>query len=94
MDTLCPVCGMHLDSAAWTDGLASFDICPCCGTQFGYDDCCGGDAAVRRAWYRQARKAWVAGGMRWWSSHKPPAGWDPVRQLAMVANAEPGVAPR
>jgi len=38
MCNLCPVCGFYLDQAAWVAELASFQICPCCGTQFGYDD--------------------------------------------------------
>ncbi len=90
MDTLCPVCGLLLDDPTWAEGLPSFEICPCCGTQYGYDDCCGGDAAARPAWYRQARQAWVARGMRWWSSGKPPNRWDAVSQLSRVADAELG----
>lgn len=88
VDALCPVCGLALDGPAWADGSASFEICPCCGTQFGYDDCCGGEAAARPAWYWQARQSWVAGGMRWWSTRTPPAGWDAVSQLARLAEAE------
>jgi hypothetical protein len=80
----CPVCNYPLRIPAWHDGLPSFDICPCCGTQFGYDDCCGGDVNARAAWYRQARARWIAGGMVWWSPYPAPAGWDARMQLAAV----------
>ena len=37
MTFICPVCG-------WNDleqdpSMKTHEICPCCGTQFGYDDC-------------------------------------------------------
>lgn len=38
----CPVCGHALDVPAWTDGAPSFEICPGCHIQFGFDDVRGG----------------------------------------------------
>lgn len=73
---LCPVCGYpRLDEAAYDRfGCASYDICPCCGTEFGYDD-----STVAHAYLR---KKWVSGGMLWWSKHQlKPNDWDPVKQL-------------
>lgn len=72
----CPVCGFDGLGAPHRDrlGCASFDICPCCGTEFGYDDASRSHADLRRAW-RQ-------GGARWRSrSSPPPAGWNPAEQM-------------
>ena len=72
----CPVCGFEgLDEAPYDAlGCASYDICPCCGIEFGYDD-------ASRA-HEELRAAWVDRGMPWWSrSRKPPVHWDPAEQL-------------
>jgi hypothetical protein len=73
---LCPVCGFAglteppYDSA----GCASFDICPCCGTEFGYDD------ATKS--HGELRKDWLAAGASWRSKAQgPPPNWDPLTQL-------------
>ena len=86
MSKLCPVCGYQLDCPAWSDDLPSFEICPCCGTQFGYDDFCGGDADARRNWWRQARRDWVANGMQWWSDNPPPDRCDAASQVAQITD--------
>jgi hypothetical protein len=73
---LCPVCGYeHLDSAAFDDqGSASFELCPCCGTEFGYDD-----ASTTHA---ELRERWLSAGARWHSgSVIPPLGWDANSQV-------------
>lgn len=72
----CPVCGFAgLDEPAYdAHGCASFGICPCCGTEFGYDD------ATRT--HAELRAKWIANGMNWWSrTSRPTADWDPLRQL-------------
>ncbi len=66
----CPVCGY--------DGLleapTNFSICPCCGTQFDYDD----DTVS----HDELRRRWVESGARWWSpNRKPPLNWSPLEQL-------------
>ena len=79
MDTnsRCPVCGAVLDFEPYEGDLPSFEICPCCGTQFGYDD------ATRR--HSDLRQQWIDNGKRWWlTSDAPPPGWDPDAQLAFV----------
>jgi transposase-like protein len=72
----CPVCGYdELEDAAYDEhGCASFEICPSCGTEFGYDDNSKEHSRLRDQWKHQ--------GMKWWSnSVSPPDGWDPVAQL-------------
>jgi len=83
MRDLCPVCGLTLDKPAWGGDLASFQICPCCGTQFGYED--SGPKSSRQERWRELRQRWIDGGMNWWSDNQPPEGWDAKEQLARVA---------
>ena len=72
---ICPVCGYNgLEEPAYTDGVASFVICPSCGTEFGYDDATTSHAVLRQKW--------IEYGMRWWlEQFSPPHGWNPVEQL-------------
>jgi hypothetical protein len=86
----CPVCGYpDLFERPWSDGSPSDEICPCCGTQFGYDDALGADHIdARQRIYRELRRAWVAAGSPWFSvSRRPPPRWNPAAQTnALTAN--------
>jgi hypothetical protein len=78
----CDICGYsELEEPPYdSHGCATFSVCPCCGTEFGYDDAKTSHAVLRQRW--------VAGGMRWTSSATaPPAGWEPSRQLLMADHA-------
>lgn len=56
---LCPVCGFpNLEEPPWNNDAGSDEICPSCGTHFGYDDAAGGDAAARETVYRRLRARW------------------------------------
>ena len=76
----CPVCGYDgLPRPAYNhSGRASFGICECCGTQFGYDD-------ARRS-HESLRREWIAKGTPWSGPAKPKPGWDPEQQLRSVEN--------
>lgn len=51
------------------------NICPCCGTEFGFDD----DLGVS---YRELRDRWVEDGTPWFSTvDAPPPLWDGINQL-------------
>jgi RNA polymerase subunit RPABC4/transcription elongation factor Spt4 len=77
-ERLCPVCGYpDLFKPPWVGESASDEICPSCGTHFGYDDF-DLNEVVRETKHRELRQAWVAGGMQWWSrSRLPPSDWVP-----------------
>ena len=79
MKYTCPVCGwpeLH-QPARDESNIPSFEICPCCCFQPGYDDDSQGLT------YEQARARWIAGGMKWWSASQPaPVEWSGSRQLA------------
>jgi hypothetical protein len=75
----CPVCGWPElpKPPRHASGGASFELCPCCGFEFGYDDDAQGLT------YAQARARWIADGMTWWSASRlAPPGWNAAQQLA------------
>ena len=66
----CPVCAYSNMRHPPVD----FAICPCCGTQFGYDD--AGQS------YDELRQAWIDSGAQWFSPFtQPQAGWNGYSQL-------------
>jgi hypothetical protein len=72
----CPVCRYaQLREQPYDEyGCATYSICPCCGTEFGYDDSIKTHIVLR--------EKWISLGMPWWSTHiLPPDGWNPVQQL-------------
>lgn len=71
----CPICGYpDLDEPAYnSSGSPSFDICSCCGVQFGYND--------TRWTHDELRDCWIKLGMSWWSPLPKPQGWDPIKQM-------------
>ena len=75
----CPVCGYP----ALEVPPADFEICPCCGIEFGYDD-------ARRS-HAELRAEWIRGGCRWWDpTNPPPAGWDGAAQVAALEGGRDG----
>jgi hypothetical protein len=68
----CPLCGWGLLGDAYSS-LAelrfSYDICECCGCEFGYDD--------NEEYYAE----WVAGGMEWFTQTARPKDWTINQQL-------------
>ncbi|MGH9585295.1 MAG: hypothetical protein ACRD4O_20455 [Bryobacteraceae bacterium] len=65
----CPVCGYPLGFLP-TD----FNICPSCGTEFGYSD--SGRS------HKELRANWLASGAKWWdTSTAPPPNWNPYLQI-------------
>jgi len=66
----CPVCYYGIEGNV-EDKYQ--EICPCCGTQFGYDDATTPHSVLR--------DRWISKGMKWFSKNKPPENWDPVKQI-------------
>ena len=56
----CPVCGYGQMSGP----PENYNICPSCGTEFGYDD-------LSKS-HRQLRNQWLASGANWFSLATPP----------------------
>ena len=72
---MCPVCGYeYLEEKPYDkQGNASFEICPSCGTEFGYDDANKSN--------KDLRAKWIKNGKNWWSKSPTPKNWDPDQQL-------------
>lgn len=75
----CRVCGYELSSAPWGDDgdTPSWDICPCCGTEFGYEDCTLVSA-------KNKRNRWFADGCKWFDPKSRPLDWDCEHQLENI----------
>lgn len=83
---VCPVCGYpKLFEPAWEGDSPSYEICPSCGTEFGYTDWGDGSEASRAIAHVELRAIWKDKGCPWRSQHRaPPPGWDPIAQLKRV----------
>jgi len=59
-------------------GAPSYDVCACCGFEFGNDDNPGTAAPVT---FEQYRHQWLASGCEWFDILCKPASWDWKIQL-------------
>lgn len=67
----CLVCGYSGDQEF---EARDYQICGCCGTEFGYDD--------RSLTHEQLRDEWISKGFPWFDPEQAiPIDWDPVNQL-------------
>src|SRR5687768_8848091 len=83
MSFLCPVCGFD----ALEEPPRDFTICPCCGTEFGYDDF-GPDADGIARRQHELRWQWLEQGAPWFDVETAPAeGWDIHRAFDQVLKA-------
>ena len=73
----CPVCGYKgLDEAPYNEnGEGSFEICFCCGYEFGFDD------ESEEISHEDYRKNWIEQGAQWFDEEEKPEGWDLEAQL-------------
>lgn len=75
----CRVCGLCLDDPPWGhDGRCpSYEYCPCCGVEFGYQDANASGACN----YRQK---WLDDGAKWAEPAQRPPDWNPDAQIEHV----------
>ena len=59
-------------------GLASYEVCHCCGFEFGNDDDPGTAAGES---FEQFLTDWVSDGCKWFQPDERPDDWDLERQL-------------
>jgi hypothetical protein len=78
----CPVCGYPdlTEPPPRAESGGSYEICYCCGFEFGVTD------EDRGFTYEAWRQLWIDRGMPWDGEgiDLPPADWDPRRQLAAL----------
>lgn len=80
----CTVCGLPLgDFAPWGDDKESptFDICPCCGVEWGNEDY----TPESRTEYRNE---WIESGAKWFEPQKKPESWNLEEQLNNIEQSE------
>jgi len=94
---ICTVCGFDsLSEPPWSDlndkiqpGGASYEICPCCGTEFGYTDF-GITKQQIIQFHIELRLSWIKGGMKWshpkspFEQNNPSLNWSPTLQLKNI----------
>lgn len=97
MRYICFVCGFDgLNEQFYIDDQFSstFEICPCCGFQYGYHDLNGSDEYPENFKERDIiiayRKEWIQNGMKWWSEEdgepdeRKHLNWNPHEQLKNI----------
>lgn len=74
----CRVCGLEQDYYPWGPDCEtpSFQICACCGVEFGTDD-------VRLSEIISRRQAWIEGNYSWFTKTKRPPNWS-IGQLSNI----------
>lgn len=78
----CPVCGF----AEMPYPPVPFNVCPCCGTEYGVDD--------HKRTYHELRLEWIAAGKPWFSDVRfPRKGWSASLQLITAGYGADLIAP-
>lgn len=57
--------------------MPTFEICSCCGVEFGYED-------IAIAGIVRFRNAWIARGKEWFRTDKKPKDWSWERQKERI----------
>ncbi|MGI6126331.1 MAG: hypothetical protein ACOYEF_05135 [Planifilum sp.] len=80
MSHLCPVCGYDglTEPPYDREGNPSYEICSCCGFEFGYDDQSQGET------FSGYRKKWLAAGAKWFDPAQKPENWSLKAQLRRI----------
>lgn len=77
----CPVCGFggpEGSRAPYDRYGGSFDICPCCGFQYGVTD------DLKHETFESWRTKWIAAGAKWPARKQKPTNWDAAKQLRNI----------
>ena len=75
----CRICGLYMKDKPWGDDGQSptYEICPCCGVEFGNED-------YDLFSIKEYRKEWLKNGANWFDKKKKPVSWDVNKQLMNV----------
>ncbi|GDJ42217.1 hypothetical protein BvCmsKSNP075_02093 [Escherichia coli] len=76
---VCRVCGAEHPEAPWGDDgeTPTYDICNCCGVEFGYED-----STVQSI--KKYRAKWLDSGAKWMNKKSEPQNWSVDEQLAHI----------
>ena len=75
----CRVCGHYNEDFSWgrEEATPSFNICDCCGTEFGYHD-------FTIKGIRRRREIWLKQASEWNNVSAKPKVWDLERQIKNI----------
>lgn len=75
----CRVCGYHTEEYPWgEDGKSpKYQICPCCGVQFGKED-------IDLESIRTYRQKWQKKGGKWFQKKEKPNDWNMDEQMGNI----------
>lgn len=76
---ICRICWFENDFFVWGElwESPSFRICPCCGTEFWYEDC-------QLSAIKENRKKWLSSQIKWFDENKKPDNWDLEEQIKNI----------
>ena len=79
----CRVCGFENQNPPWgpKGKDPSRSICPCCGSEFGYDD-------ATEAGIKSARERWFNDGCEWFVEGLKPMRWTPQKQIKNLEGSQ------
>ena len=81
-ESSCRVCGAPQDDPSWSEHGPSYDICDCCGCQFGVDD-------MTLSIVHEYREAWLRDGAPWWYAPARPPTWSPEDVARQMSHIDP-----
>jgi len=66
----CRICGYRLGFEPWGDDgkTPTYEICPCCGVEFGNEDC-----TIKSI--KEYRESWIKSGCKWFEQSKRATTW-------------------
>nr|WP_314499692.1 hypothetical protein [uncultured Chryseobacterium sp.] len=75
----CRVCGLYIDDAPWGENgdCPTYEICPCCGVEFGYED-----YTIEST--KMYREKWLEKGAKWFDKSEKPEVWDRIKQFENI----------
>jgi hypothetical protein len=76
----CTCCGLYFDEYfPWGENgeYSTFDICDCCGIEFGYEDWC-------KESLFEYRTEWIKSGANWFTQKSKPDDWSLKDQLRKI----------
>ncbi len=75
----CRVCGFHQLDPPWgEDGKSpTYEICPCCGVEFGYED-------YTLESTKEYRRKWLSIDIKWFDIELKPCDWDLEKQMLNI----------
>jgi hypothetical protein len=75
----CRICGLLQEDPPWgeDDKTPSFEICACCGVEFGYED-------INFVSIRNYRARWLEEGAEWFDVKAKPMEWNLEEQLKNI----------